>query len=331
MRPFTDNPDKRVVREMWDTPILRFLHETYGARYRYMGLPGVDLIDIKLWKDMIDEVVAFEPPDKSDSRRDSIISLRRNLKLLDVPGTAYFGSLEEVVTLRKDFDGTPYSQEKLVTLYNFDFCDEISSAINTRQGGRKVLRFEAIRQVLHDQVNCYQGTAGPNYFLFMLTIRNQMDAAKLASFLKKPLLAEVKRFRDDCSQLNQLPARGPLIGSHFWGLKTFLYNLLCQYFVSPNLSAVLLPLVAYQGTRVSRSLLSPMLHWIILCKFGSPENETPDLFPPAFLTRCSVRVKRSGLEWQAETGEHQTPSGLPNPVTLLRDHGSALLRELSVP
>ena len=144
---------------MWDTPVLRYFDNNYGARYRYMGLPGVDLIDVKLWSDMIDEVVAFEPPDSSDSGRESIVNLRRNLKSLWIPGVAYYGSLEEVVTLRQDFDGTPYSQNDIITLYNFYFCDEIGQSIATREGNKKALRFEANRQVLDDQIECNNAAA----------------------------------------------------------------------------------------------------------------------------------------------------------------------------
>ncbi len=293
-----------------------------------MGLPGVDLIDVKLWSDMIDEVVAFEPPDSSDSGRESIVNLRRNLKLLGIPGVAYYGSLEEVVTLRQDFDGTPYSQNDIITLYNFDFCDEIASRIATREGNKKALRFEAIRQVLHDQIECNMRGGGPNYFLFMLTVRNQVDAKKISNFLKKPLFADAKEFRDTCNQLHPLPAQGPLIGSYLWALKTFLYNLLCQYFVSPNLSAMFFPVVLYQGTRVSRYVPSPMLHWVILCRFGSVEKETPDLFPNSFLNSCSVRVRSGELQWKAQTGEHQSRTDSPNPVQWLGDHGQSLLTNL---
>ena len=61
--PF-DSPGKRAVRELWNTPLLRELYQNHGFRYRYMGLPGVDLLDVDLWKDMIEEVIAFEVPAK---------------------------------------------------------------------------------------------------------------------------------------------------------------------------------------------------------------------------------------------------------------------------
>ena len=57
--PF-DSPGKRAVRDLWNTPLLRLLNQEHGFRYRYMGLPGVDLLDVKRWHDMIDEVIAFE-------------------------------------------------------------------------------------------------------------------------------------------------------------------------------------------------------------------------------------------------------------------------------
>lgn len=330
-RPFTDNPEKRVVREIWDTPVLRYLHLTYGTRYRYMGLPGVDLLDVRMWKDMIDEVVAFEPPDDSPDRRQAIIKLRQNLRIHGIPGVAYYGSLEEVVSLRRDFDGTPYSQKNVITLYNFDFCDEIASAIDTSDSKKKVLRFEAIRQVLRDQVDCYQ-KGGPNYFVFLLTIRNQIDAAKISKFLRRHLLAEAKEFRDACQKLAPLPMAGPLLGTYPWALKTFLFDLLSQNFNNPNLSAVFLPVVLYHGTQIKTlkgTIPSPMMHWFILCKFGSVESQGPELFPTPFLPTSSIVVSNDALAWKPQTGESRTRTGPPDPVQWLNDYGTEFLKDLS--
>ena len=86
--PF-DTPGKRAVREQWNTPFLRLLNKKHGFRYRYMGLPGVELLDVKLWRDMIDEVIAFEvraprTPDDPEGRR-QILALRRKLQLIGIP------------------------------------------------------------------------------------------------------------------------------------------------------------------------------------------------------------------------------------------------------
>ncbi len=193
--PFTTNPGKDAVRRKWDTPLLEYLHDIHGFKYRYMGLPGVDLIDVRLWQHMIEEVIAFEPPDESPDRRRSILTLRTNMRKFRIPGHAYYGSLEEVVILRIDNDGQRYSQEKLVTLYNLDFCDEIASRIETRELGRRAWRFEAIRQILRDQEACYHQDRTNKYFILMITFRNQITSSKIRSLLRDfQLLAEVDSF-----------------------------------------------------------------------------------------------------------------------------------------
>ena len=171
--PFTDNPEKRVVREQWDTPLLEHLHNRHGVRYRYLGLPGTELIDVKLWRDMIDEVIAFEPLDENGYGRQAINALRQNMRKAGIPGRAYCGSFEEVVHLRRDCDGQDYDQGGLVTLYNLDFCDEISSPVSTQERGQRVWRFQAIRQVLRDQVEYFNEAGPPKHFILMLTVRNQ--------------------------------------------------------------------------------------------------------------------------------------------------------------
>jgi hypothetical protein len=318
---FRDSPSKQIVREKWDTPVLRYLYDVHRVRYRYMGLPGVDLLDVKLWKDMIDDVVAFEPPDRADDRRASIIQLRRNMKLLGVPGIAYWGSFEEVVILRSDYDGQKYSQDKLVNLYNLDFCDEIASHISTRNKGKRVWRFEAIRQVLRDQVECYRTKGGPNWFVLMLTIRNQIDAKKIRQFLKNQLLAETNDFRAKCELQKPLPQDGPLSRSYSWTLKAFIFNLMCQNFANPNISALFFPLVLYTGTTAS----SPMLHWLIVCRIADQESHGPEMFPNPYLVSSSVSVQNQELVWAPQAGEMTEITTPPDGVGWLKDFGAGLI------
>jgi len=291
-----------------------------------MGLPGVDLLDVKLWKNMIDEVIAFEPPDQGSDERASIIQLRRNMKLLGVPGIAYWGSFEEVVIRREDYEGQKYSQDKVVNLYNLDFCDEIASRIRTRKSGEKVWRFEAIRQVLRDHVECYKNTGGPNWFILMLTIRNQIDAKKIRQFLRSQLLAEAKEFKEKCEVQKPLPQDGSLTRSYAWAIKTFLFNFLCQKFANPNISALFFPQVLYTGTTIS----SPMLHWLILCRIAPQEAHAPEIFPDPYLACSSVSVKNNvQLVWAAQTGENVGGPQPPDSVRWLTDFGGEFLSGLS--
>ncbi|GAG45864.1 unnamed protein product, partial [marine sediment metagenome] len=171
---FQETPAKRMVREKWNTPFLKYLHEKYGIKYRYMGFPGTELTDIKLWKEMIEWVVAFELPAPAPDERIWIEKLRTNLRKLGVPGIAYYGSFEQVVVLREDLDGLAYEQDRVITLYNLDFCDEICSKVSTPNAGKELLRFEALRQILQDQKECYVTKSGPSYFIILLTVRNQI-------------------------------------------------------------------------------------------------------------------------------------------------------------
>jgi len=338
--PFTDNPQKCVVRELWDTPLLCYFHTRYGVRYRYFGLPGVDLIDVRLWRDMIDEVVAFEPPGSDGGRRAAIDALRSNMKKYGIRGTAYWGSFEEVVLLRKDYDGVDYRQNSVVTLYNLDFCDEISSPISTRERGRKVRRFEAIRHVLRDQVECFQREGGPQHFVLMLTVRSQINADKIKSFLTPGTMqGDAKRFREECSKILAIPdGRSPLVGTHSWALKTLLFNSLSSYFGNPNISAVFFPQLMYQGTktRIPRAgggidyLASPMLHWLVLCRFGDMETPTASCFPLQYLWSASVEVdgRANALRWAPQTGEVAQGAGLPDSVAWLKRFGGSVLAGL---
>jgi len=337
-KPFHDNPEKVVVREKWDTTLLQHLHDQYKIRYRYLGLPGVDLIDVLLWRHMIDEVIAFEPPGQPPNQRKAIEQLRKNMRLRGINGIAYWGSFEEVVMLRKDFEGQLYAQSKIITLYNLDFCNEITSRVDTQKQGKKAWRFEAIRQLLRDQGMCFERDGAPRHFIMMLTIRNQTSPQRIRPLLSGPsLLAEAKTHHDGCIVKNPLPKDGRtlLIGSHTWALKTGVYNCLLSYFNNPCLSVLFFPPVLYNGTPVrdkdnrNRFVPSPMLHWVILCRFADPEKIGVDCSPDLYLSRSSIAVGgRGGVEWRPQTGEVNGGPNAPDPIEWLRAYGGKVLQGL---
>jgi len=302
---FGDSKGKQTVRELWNTPLLRYLHQTYKMRFRYMGLPGVNLLDIKLWKDMIDEVIAFEIREKSNQDdplgRRSIVKLRRNLRLLGIQAQGYFGSMEEVVILRQDYDGIEYKQDNFITLYNLDFCDEIGSKIDTRNAGRQVWRFEAIRQILVDQRECYKRSGGSGLFVILLTVRNQMNTDQLSTFLADNPYHDTQNYVEACEAIKPIPRTIYVQGTHTWALKAFLYEMLRKYLITPNISAVFFPIVKYIG----RSKLSPMLHCMVLCRFNDIQKPSPSFLPEYYLTSTtSVRaLDTHALKWEPEPGE----------------------------
>ena len=336
MRNPFDNPGKKTVRESWNTPILRYLNSEYGFRYRYLGLPGIDLLDLQLWRDWVDEVVAFETRAKPTRRdrdgRRNIRELRSKMREYGFNGHAYFGSMEEVVILRRDQDGSPYVQNNLVTLYNLDFCDEISSPVETLESGRQVWRFEAIRQILQDQKACHDPEVGAGYFLILLTVRDQIGVNKLLEHFAEPL-ADSHRYWEQCQAERPLPSDEFILGGHSWSLKTLIHDQLRKWFSNPNVSALFFPITKYSGTPINHGrhdeIPSPMLHMMILCRFGDREVASPLFLPQQFLnTVSSVRANDDGtLAWEPEPGEPVDMVDLPDPEAWFVQHREELMTD----
>ena len=301
-----------------------------------MGLPGVDLLDLQLWRDLIDEVVAFELPAKPTGRdkngRRHIRKLRANLRAQGFKARTFFGSMEEVVILGRDRDGSAYSQSQLVTLYNLDFCDEISSLVDTPQTGKQLWRFAAIRQILLDQQSCYDQNQSSGYFVILLTVRDQISISNLLEHFAAPL-AESKDYWVSCQQSNPLPTNGFILGTYTWSLKTLIHDQLRKWFESPNISALFFPLVKYNGTPVTRNrdkpLPSPMLHMMVLCRFADLTVANPLSLPDQFLTSASsARAKDDGsLDWDPEPGETGQWLGSPDARAWFTQHSGALITD----
>jgi hypothetical protein len=334
-RPFTSNIEKDLIRINWNTPVLRYLHDQYGIKYRYLGLPGVDIIDVLLWKDMIEEVIAFEQLIDGGRPRKNIIELRANLKRNLIPHCTYVGSIEEVIILRKDFENQQYSQGNVITLYNLDFCDEISSKIHTIERGIKAWRYEAIRTIFTDQKTAYINNGRkPNTFILLITIRNQ-----IYSTLLKELLRDIKyassqaRLRYFDEQVPLIPNDMSLLGNHGWAIKIFLYEFLCNCLYSPNITALFFPTILYNGTpteTTTGTIPSPMMHLMIFCQFANPESATPDIFPNNVLSFANVEIKDSDFVWQTETPVDIIPGEPPNSRNWLDQHVGNLLNTIVV-
>lgn len=323
------------MREEWNTPFLKYIHEQYGVKYRYFGLPGTELEDIRLWRNMIEEVIAFEIPSSDGDERSNIIQLRTNLKKLGIRHVAYYGSFEEVVIIGEDWEGQEYKQDKLITLYNLDFCDEISSSVETQERGKKKLRYEAIRVILLDQKRCYldREDGQPCYFIILLTIRNQIRAERIIEYLQSNnLLEETYSYAENCKKTSEIPASGDLTGTYAWAIKALLYDVLIGDFKGHNIDSLCFPILKYWGTPIRRSgrrtIESPMFHWMLLCKFGSDENPSSKVYPPQFLEKVnSLSIAGSSINISTEPGEALNRAQKINPVKWLQQYESLFVKE----
>jgi hypothetical protein len=256
---------------------------------------------------MITEVVAFEVPAKGkNGERVYINNLRRNLDKIGIPNTTYYGSFEEVVLLGEDFDGQKYSQTNVITLYNLDFCGEIGSKIISSEG-ENLYRLEAIRQVIRNQVACFNRLHDPSSFIILLTVRNQMHSR----VLKERLIACRQLwagFITTCEAI--MPVTGEdnyLIGTHAWALKTIIHTVFNECLRGNNISSLFFPLVKYEGSkkRISRTEIipSPMLHLMIFCKFQPQQEAVGVSLPLNPLLTKSLVVCDESLAAAPEPGE----------------------------
>jgi hypothetical protein len=330
---FTASPAKRIVRQIWNTPFLEYIHNQYGVKYRYFGLPGPNIEDVRLWKNMIEEVVAFELPPLGVGERANIVQLRTNLKKLKILHVVYCGSFEDVVIRRKDMEGQEYKQERLITLYNLDFCDEISSYVATQELGQKRLRYEAIRVILLDQKHCYRNSSDgrPCYFIILLTVRNQIEAERVIEYMTrdKPL-EDTHSYFLSCSKKPGIPTSGSVMGTHAWAIKALLYDLIMTDFKGHNIDSLLFPILKYSGTPIVKlgktPVASPMFHWMLLCRFGSEENPSPRVYPPDFLKKVnSLSVVGSSISISTEPEEDLNRTQQINPVKWFQQYESAFV------
>jgi hypothetical protein len=330
---FTASPAKKIVREKWNTPFLEYIHKQYGVKYRYFGLPGPNLEDVHLWRNMIEEVVAFELHSADASERSNIVQLRLNLQKLNIRHVVYCGSFEDVVIRREDYEGQEYKQDKLITLYNLDFCDEISSYVETREREQKRLRYEAIRVILSDQKQCYLNRSDnqPCYFIILLTIRNQIEAGRVIEYMSKdkPLKETYSYFRN-CCKGHAIPTSGYVRGTHAWAIKALLYDFLIVDFKGSNIDSLFFPILKYQGTPIvalgKPTIQSPMFHWMLLCKFGSEENTVPKVYPSQFLEKVnSLSVAGSSIGISIEPEENLNRAQKLHPVEWFKQYESTFV------
>lgn len=285
--PFQDSEGKRTIREQWDTPILNHFRQQWESLFFYFGMPGRLALDIMIWKDLIRRIVAFEL--EENGNREDIIELRKILGLLGIPHALYCGFFEDVLIRKMDLDGKRYEQDEIVTLYNLDFCDSITSKIVTKTGSR-CLRFEALRSLLNYQHQLSQSSQGGR-FIFFLTVRDQMHTNEIWRFLRRDAAQSIKEFN------NLARKYYPINKKHFQRntplTKAFVFHTLRSYFQGHGIKSYFYPLVRYTGASSS----SRMLHFAILCSFDPPDVAHPEEIQSAedFLKSKSYEVQGSSI------------------------------------
>jgi len=197
---------KVLIREKWNQPLLKYLSNINNDRLIYMGLPSSKAEDIKTWIKYIKVVIAFqcrvygEISDQSQSREEIkklekySMSLERENLIDDY--IVYDGYIEEVV-LRGN-DNSPhridFEQDSIVTLYNLDFCNKITSPKEylDKKGDLQIAyKFNAINKLLRIQDSLSNIL---DKFIFFLTVHCSYDGEELNDFINSPPDNTIKEY-----------------------------------------------------------------------------------------------------------------------------------------
>lgn len=90
---YHSSPEKNLIREQFDLPLLEQLHSIRGESLGYFGLPGEDLRDIRCWRHLLGEVAAV------DFDSSSLLAIDQTVKM-EMPElrfTPYLGDVDRVI------------------------------------------------------------------------------------------------------------------------------------------------------------------------------------------------------------------------------------------
>jgi hypothetical protein len=186
MGEFHDHPRKKIIREYWCKPLLEYINKSLGYKLIYLGLPGLEALDVLAWIDYLEKVIAFECGDYSKSKDKHLI--KKNLDLLnDILSSferqgllktysLYNGYIEKVVLRGRDENGDEFRLEDLVTVYNLDFCNPLTVPMEIADDAgniKKCYKTEVICKLLEKQRDIAKGKNNKNKFIMFLTVHSK--------------------------------------------------------------------------------------------------------------------------------------------------------------
>lgn len=247
-----NSDNKKNVRNQWAKPMIGFIKNSLNKKLLYLGLPDTEAFDIVEWLEYIDIVYAFQCrkyplPSHPDQDRDKILSLENTLRVFErkkqlTTFDVYDGYIEEVIL--RGFDNSPtikeFSQQEVITLYNLDFCGQVTSPIEYKDkfgNPQKAYKFDAIKRLLDIQ----KQIAFPNKkFIMFLTLHCSYDGKELSNFIENPQSTDIKEYLKQVNSLSK-GKKAP------YYVKSFVLYFLQQFFSSNGFIAEILPTIFYIG------------------------------------------------------------------------------------
>ncbi|ADQ78170.1 hypothetical protein Palpr_0008 [Paludibacter propionicigenes WB4] len=249
---FSPTLNKEIIRSKYNAPLLNYLTTTFKRKLVYFGLPSPDAGDIHEWIEYIEFVIAFqcrEYPKPSDPNQSAeavkrlefnLVDLQRKGKILDF--NLYDGYIEEVIINGKDNDLLEFKLDKFITLYNLDFCNEVTSPqkiFNTKKGEfETIYKLNIIKMILALQ---NKNNSHPHKFVLFLTLNANfwnVEAKDFEEIIKKDV--RLGEFIETVSKLNGLEKDIRM-------LKAYVFKTLSDTLSVNNYTPHFLPVVRYNN------------------------------------------------------------------------------------
>ena len=243
---------KKIIRSQWAKPLLDYIHNKLKKKLIYLGLPDTEANDVKEWLEYIDTVYAFQcrdypKPSHPEQDRKMVLALEDTLRTLERKRQlstfdVFDGYIEEVVL--RGFDNSPttkeYIQEDTITVYNLDFCGQVTSPIKyvDKNGNQaQAYKFDAVKRLLAYQ----EQISFPNKkFIMFLTLHCSYDGKELENFITGGHSSDIKDY------FEQFKGRSKGKKAPYY-VKTFVLHNLIQFFTSNQFIPEFLPTIYYKG------------------------------------------------------------------------------------
>lgn len=288
---------KIIIRTKWAKPLLAYLQNCLGKKLVYVGLPSEDALDIVTWIEHLDKIYAFVcreygKPHNPAQSRDGILALQTRLREFErrrqLSGfEVYDGYLEEVVLRGSDNSPIeqPLSIKDVITIYNLDYCNGLSSPItfvNALGNHQKAYKINAIKKLIDIQAGL-TSTRNKRFVLF-LTLHSSYNQQNPKDF-DGSLPAEFDEYLDAVKHLERQVDQEAHI------VKAQAFYCLRNFFLDNHFLPEFLPVIRYLGDSGA--------HMLVVTVIGTDIGLQPSIPKPlqstdAFLSGPFISIDKSG-------------------------------------
>ena len=245
---YSEHARKPVIRTKWCLPQINLLFKLLRKKLIYIGLPGIEALDVIAWIDYLDKVIAFqcsEYKEGSSKKQIDVIQLDNILEKLEredkiKSSIVYQGFIEDIIMGGLSERGQIYSQNEFLKIYNLDFCSNISTPREIRNGKGKITyynKLQVIEQLLNYQQEAPTEMKGSKFIMY-LTVNSNIFNGNVSKIKDKV-------FTDYFKRLNQI-TKAEVKAIRF--MKAYCFHEISNLFEQYRFKAEFLPPIFYMGS-----------------------------------------------------------------------------------